>query len=332
MSVQTVVVGCGSIGSRHIGNLVEFEDVVVSAHDLDPDRVAAVEDEYRIPTTTEFDSALSEETDCVIVCTPPHTHLDIATTALEVGADVFVEKPLSSDLDVVDEFVDRAAASDSVVYVACNMRFHPPVQRIQKWLDAGEIGLLQFCRLRYGNDLRNWRSTDYRESYSSSADAGGGIILDAVHEIDLALEWIDRIETVQCAAKKLSSLELDVEDTAEILLESDSQMVELHVDYIRPERIRTYELSGRDGIVRWVGQGKNPEVSTVSLFRRETETWETHEYVSTLNEQYIAEMEDFFACVRGEKQPPIDADRGREILDIALSAREAARTSQPKQR
>jgi predicted dehydrogenase len=332
MTLQTVVVGCGSIGSRHIGNLVEFEDVVVSAHDLDPDRVAAVEDEYGVPATTDLDSALSDDADCVIVCTPPHTHLDIATTALDVGAHVFVEKPLSSDLAGAEEFVDRANKTDRVVHVECNMRFHPPVQRIQEWLDAGEIGPLQFCRLRYGNDLRNWRSTDYRESYSSSADAGGGIILDAVHEIDLALEWIDRIETVQCAAKKLSSLELDVEDTAEIILESDSEMAELHVDYIRPERIRTYELSGRDGIIRWVGQGKNPEVSTVSLFRRETETWETREYESTLNEQYVAEMEDFFACVRGEKQPPVDADRGREILDIALTARGAARASQPEQR
>jgi predicted dehydrogenase len=332
MSLQTVVVGCGSIGSRHIGNLVEFEDVVVSAHDLDPDRVEAIEDEYGVPATTELDSALSEETDCVIVCTPPHTHLDIATTALGIGAHVFIEKPLSSDLDGVDEFVDRATTTDSVVYVACNMRFHPPVRQIQEWLDVGEIGPLQFCRLRYGNDLRNWRSTDYRESYSSSSDAGGGIILDAVHEIDLALKWIGQIETVQCAAKKLSTLEVDVEDTAEILLESDSEMAELHVDYIRPERIRTYELSGRDGIIRWVGQGKNPEDSRVSLFRRETGTWETHEYESTLNEQYVGEMEDFFACVRGEKQPPVSADRGQEILEIALTAREAARTSQLEER
>lgn len=332
MSLQTVVVGCGSIGSRHIGNLVAFEGVVVSAHDLDPDRVAAVEGEYGVPATTDLDSALSDDTDCVIVCTPPHTHLDIATTALDVGAHVFVEKPLSSDLDGVEEFVDRATATDSVVYVACNMRFHPPVRQIQEWLNAGEIGPLQFCRLRYGNDLRNWRSTDYRESYSSSSDAGGGIILDAVHEIDLALEWIDQIETIQCAAKKLSTLEIDAEDTAEILLESNSKMAELHVDYIRPERIRSYELSGRDGIIRWVGQGKNPENSRVSLFRRETETWETHEYESTLNEQYVAEMKDFFACVHGEKQPPVGADRGQEILEIALTARSAARTSQLDQR
>ena len=324
MSLHALVVGCGSIGSRHIGNLVEFDDVTVSAHDVDPDQVATIEAKYGVSATTDLDDALSDDLDCVLVCTPPHTHLEVATAALEAGAHVFVEKPLSDDLAGTDEFVERATESEQVVYVACNMRFHPPVRQIQEWLDAGEIGPVQFFRLRYGNDLRNWRSTDYRESYSSSADAGGGIILDAVHEIDLALEWIDNVETVQCAAGKLSTLELDVEDSAEILLESSSMMAELHVDYIRPERIRTYELSGRDGIVRWVGRGKDPEMSTVSLYRRETELWETREFECSLNEQYVDEMRDFLAAARGESDPPVGALRGRKIVDVAIAARDAA--------
>jgi len=324
MSLHTLVVGCGSIGSRHVGNLVEFDGVRVSAHDIDPERVEAIGDEYDVRTWTDLDDALSSGVDCVAVCTPPQTHVDIATAALDAGAHVFVEKPLSDEAASASEFADRAEATDRVVYVACNMRFHPPVQQIQTWLNEGEIGPIQFCRLRYGNDLRNWRSTDYRESYSSSSDAGGGIILDAVHEIDLAMEWLDDIETVQCAAKKLSTLDVDVEDTAEILLESTSKMAELHVDYIRPERVRTYELSGRDGIIRWVGQGKNPEISTVSLYRREMDSWEAREFECTLNEQYVDELADFFACIRGEAVPPVGAQRGRDIVDLALTAKRAA--------
>lgn len=324
MSLRILVVGTGSIGSRHIKNLTELSDIEIVAHDIDPESVDQIGAEYGVEITTDLDATLTPDIDCVFVCTPPVSHLEIAHAALDVGADVFIEKPLSHDLDGTDEFVERARNSDQTVFVACNMRFHPPVVQIQEWLDAGEIGPLQFFRLRYGNDLRNWRSTDYRDSYSANAAEGGGIILDVIHELDIALHWMRDVEYVSSTVAQVSDLEIDIEDTAEIILEGDRMMAEVHLDCIRPERARTYELIGRDGMIRWEARGKNPEQSTLTLHRRDSSPEMTEEFELTLNEQYVDEIEHFLNCVRGTEEATMDAHRGLDVLKLAYAAKESS--------
>lgn len=323
MTLRVLVVGCGSIGARHISNLLELPDIDVIAHDTVPQKTESLSDEYDIFATTDFEEALTSGIDCVFVCTPPASHLDIASAALDEGAHVFIEKPLSDSVKESEKFVNQVDDSDQLAFVACNMRFHPPVVQIQEWLDDGEIGQLQFFRLRYGNDLRNWRSTDYQESYSSNSDEGGGIVLDGVHELDLALKWMDDIDRVSASVGQVSDLEINVEDVSEIILESGNRMAEIHLDYIRPERARTYELIGNKGMIRWMARGKNPEVSTVELHQRNSDDVVREEFESTLNEQYVYEIEHFVACVRGTETPEMDARRGYEVLRLATLAKKS---------
>ena len=318
---RLLVVGYGSIGYRHAENLQSFDDVEVHVCDLDAKRLPEDGD---VETSTDFDRALDWAPDAVLICTPPNTHLKLARTAVAAGAHVFVEKPLSHSLDGIDEFVEEAERLDRTVLVGCNMRFHPPVVKIQEWLDEGLIGQVQFVRLRYGNYLPNWRPTDYRESYSADPERGGGIILDAIHELDLAREWVESPDGVYCAAGRLGDLDIETEDTAEILLDGD-RLASIHVDYLRFERARTYELLGSEGMIHWTARGKNPEQSTVELHRPQSDTREGVEYESTLNEMYVAEMEHFLACVRDGDEPRLDARGGRDVLELALRARESAR-------
>ena len=327
--MRLLVVGCGSIGTRHIRNLQSFPDVEVLAHDIEAERATQVSAELGVWTTTDLDRAFDQKPDAVLICAPTHVHLDLAQRALDADAHIFVEKPLSHSLDGVAEFVERARALGRIVLVGCNLRFHPPIKQIQAWLDAGSIGRLQFARLRYGHYLPNWRPTDYRQSYSAQAQQGGGIILDAVHELDLAQAWLGEVESVYCLAARLSDLEIEVEDTAEILLRSPKRAaVEIHIDYLRPERARTYELLGSAGMIRWMARGKRPERSVVSCYRMEADSWETHEIESDLNEMYVGEMRHFLACLSGEEQPVMDAQRGQEILVLALAAKQSADTRQ----
>ncbi len=323
--MRLLVVGCGSIGIRHLRNLQSFPNVELLAHDVVAERVTQVTAELGVWTTTNLDYAIDQKPDAVVVCAPTHLHLSLAERALDAGAHVFVEKPLSHSLDGVSEFIERARALGLVVLVGCNLRFHQPVQQIQAWLNAGAIGRLQFVRLRYGNYLPNWRPTDYRQSYSAQAEQGGGIVMDAIHELDLAQEWLGKVESVYCLANHLSDLEINTEDTAEILLRSPNRAVaEVHIDYLRPERARTYELLGSVGMIRWMARGKNPECSIVSCYRMEDDRWETYKLELDLNEMYLKEMRHFLACLAGDERPAMDAQRGQEILALALTAKQSA--------
>ena len=54
---------------------------------------------------------------------------------------------------------------------------------------------------------------------------GGGIILDAIHEIDYAKWFFGKAEKVSCFSGKMSSLEIDTEDYAEILIQFENNVV-----------------------------------------------------------------------------------------------------------
>lgn len=327
--MRLLVIGCGSIGTRHIRNLQLFPNIEVIAHDIDGERAIQVNANLGVWTTSRLDRALDRNPDAVLICVPTYIHLDLAQSALDAGAHVFVEKPLSHSLDGVAEFIERARVLGKIVLVGCNLRFHPPIKQIQTWLDAGNIGRLQCAQLCYGHYLPNWRDTDYRQSYSARTEQGGGIILDAIHELDLAQGWLGKIESIFCLAAQVGDLGIDVEDTAEILLRSSQRGVaQVHIDYLRPERARTYELLGSEGMIQWIARGKNPEHSVLSCYQRVTDSWETREIDSDLNEMYVGEMRHFLQCLAGLEKPVLDVFGGREVLKIALAAKASAEVGQ----
>lgn len=325
--MKALVVGCGSIGTRHIKNLLDSNDISdVIGHDIDATAAQSAAEEHGIWTTTKLDTAWNRSPDIVFVCTPPHTHIQVAETALSHDAHVFIEKPLADSLDDMPRFLEKIKHSEQIVIVGCNMRFHPPVVKIREWLSTDAIGRLEYIRLEFGNHLSNWRSGDISDQYTAQAEKGGGIILDGIHEIDLLLEWLSEPETVQSAAGTYSDLPVNVEDTAEILIEGANQLGSVHLDFIRPERARTYELIGTDGLIRWDARGKNPEKSEVGLYQMDTETWTRNSYELTLNEMYVAELEHFIECIQTGSPPVVGVTKGRDALASAVAARQAAQS------
>jgi predicted dehydrogenase len=163
------------------------------------------------------------------------------------------------------------------------------------------------------------------------SEKGGGIILDAIHEIDLALEWLSHPRSVQCASGTYGDLNIEVEDTAEILLEGTNQLGSVHLDSLRPERSRTYELIGTEGLIRWMARGKSPEKSTVEMYQTSSDAWEKKKYELTLNDMYTREIDHFLDCVESGEDPVVGAAKGSDALQTAHVAKEAAHTGQRKQ-
>jgi hypothetical protein len=91
---SVLVLGCGSIGQRHLRNAATLGVPERLGFDPDPARRA----EAAATGATVFDdleAALSAGADAEYVCTPPSSHVALALRALETGAHLFVEKPLS---------------------------------------------------------------------------------------------------------------------------------------------------------------------------------------------------------------------------------------------
>lgn len=90
---------------------------------------------------------------------------------------------------------------------------------MHRLLNEGTTGKVLFVRSEFGQYLPDWRpEQDYRENYSARSSLGGGIILDSSHEIDYLRWFFGEIEQVYCRSSIQSELEVDVEDTASIIL------------------------------------------------------------------------------------------------------------------
>lgn len=329
--MHVLVAGCGSIGTRHVRNLRSMEDVEVTVCDRDPHRLDAIAaDGGATRLTIDLPAALADKPDAVIICTPTHTHIDLAHQALDAGAHVLIEKPLSHSLDGVRGLAEHARQSGCVVMVGCNMRFHPPVMQMNRWLEAGRIGSLHIARLQYGHYLPNWRAGDYRQTYSARAQQGGGIMLEAIQMFDLADAWLEGVMDVTAYADKLSSLEIEAEDTASVLLRSPHRRhASIQIDYLCRERTQQWELVGSEGIIRWTGRGKSPERSIVECYDASKNTWEKVNSNSDLNLMYVNQWTHFVESMKNHTRPVMGVDRAAEILALVMAAKESAARCTP---
>ena len=90
----------------------------------------------------------------VLVCNPTALHVPTALAAARAGAHLFLEKPLSHDLEGVADLVEEVRARDLVVLVGFQYRFHPGLRRIREWLLAGEVGEVVSARRRGASTCR----------------------------------------------------------------------------------------------------------------------------------------------------------------------------------
>lgn len=317
------VIGCGSIGTRHLRNLVELGQHDLVAFDPDEGRRRAVRDELPVEVVDDLESGWSLAPAAAIVATPTSSHLELALAAAARGCHFLVEKPLSDSLNGTGRLAKLVADNGLISLVGCNMRFHPGVRALHELVAEGVLGRILTARFEAGQYLPDWRpGTDYRQSYSARSELGGGIILDAIHELDYAGWLLGPVAEVSCFAGHVSDLEIDTEDVASMLLRfAQGALAEVHLDYVQRSYSRTCRLAGELGSARWDYSSNH-----VEIFLAETGRWETRIRLEEWepNAMYLDELRHFLRCLDGDETPLADVEAGRRALATAIAAKTSA--------
>ena len=274
-----------------------------------------------------LDQALAWGADGVIVATPHTTHIPIAMKALEKCKRVLVEKPVSHSLEGLDLLRQRSEELGGEIYVVCNMRFHSAVESLRN--ELGSLGGVFFSRAYYGNYLPNMRPVgDYKALYAASKARGGGVILDAIHEIDYLQQLFGPADSVLCHADKLSDLEIDVEDYAALTLSHGKNVKsEIHLDYLQQAKRRGCEIVGENGTLTWESLGKNPEQCVVKKFDKFEQKWAViySNEDEPANLAYEKMAVEFRKALSGLPHALASLDEGVSALRSALGAIESAK-------
>lgn len=320
-TTRFAIVGAGSIGRRHARNLRALGARDLLAVDTRADRLAEIQTESGVPGVMTLEEAWDWEPEAVFVTLPTSLHVPVALDSARRGCHLFIEKPLGSSPEGVDELVETVRRHGLVTLVGCNLRFHPGLRRLKSLLDEGAVGIPYAAHVAFGSYLPDWHPwEDHRQSYSARRELGGGVVLDAIHEIDYARWLLGAVTAVRAVAGTFGALGIETEDLATMTLDHQNGAVShVHLDYLTRPPVRRCEVYGADGTLRLdllTGDLELVDGSGSRLFAP-PKAWEP-------NDMYVDELRHFLACLAGRAEPEQDVVSGAEVLRVALAVLEAA--------
>jgi predicted dehydrogenase len=302
--------GLGSIGSRHLRLLRERElDADIHAY-----RSSESATSYEgITEHYSFSDALSVSPDIAFITNPTSMHVETAIECANVGADLFIEKPLSDSPHRIDELKRTCETNHILTYIGCQFRFNPILNRVKTLLKRREYGSVRSYRAYSGSYLPDWQpNKDYRESYSAKRELGGGVALDLIHEIDYSY-WLfgPPAHTVHLSGQA-SDLEINVEDYVELSLETEDGVIgQIHLDYYRRTPRRTLEISCSEGVITADLISQDLRIDTPKSTMRETFEYERDDI-------FRAQLDHFFDHIDRGVPFQNDISEAEEVLRIAL--------------
>jgi predicted dehydrogenase len=212
-----LIIGCGSIGERHLRCFQKTGRCEVSVCDANAKLLDEVATRYGVPSFASFDESLkSQKFDALVICTPAQTHLAIARTGAAHGAALLIEKPLSVTFDGIEE--TRAAIAQSGRFAAVAYVYHcfPWVAEARDYLLGGTLGKPLHASVVAGQHFPTFRPA-YREIYYTRHETGGGAIQDALTHLVNTMEWmIGSMTRVFCDAAHQQLEGVTVEDTVNV--------------------------------------------------------------------------------------------------------------------
>ncbi|MEK3984115.1 Gfo/Idh/MocA family oxidoreductase [Paenibacillus sp. FSL K6-3166] len=175
---RVAIIGIGNIARKVYLPLLSQHDYaeVVGVLSHSSTTVEQAVHTYRFPKgTTNLEELLSWDLDAVFVHSPTTTHYDIVTKCLERGISVYVDKPLSYDLEESRRMAELAQDKGLLLGVGFNRRFAPMYVTAKQWLE--EVGGISHCSaIKHRTKLQTSTS---RETVHD----------DLIHMLDLLL-WL----------------------------------------------------------------------------------------------------------------------------------------------
>jgi len=161
-----------------------------------------------------------EAPDFVDIASPPALHGAAARTALNAGAHVLVEKPLSLSLAEFDELAVVAHASHRVLMCVHNWKFAPAYSLAHALVDEGRIGSVRSIsleRLRVAPAGKGGPGAAWR----TGPESGGGILIDHGWHVFYLMQWLMGGALPRTVAATLCTNPQGVDETAEVYVTFD---------------------------------------------------------------------------------------------------------------
>lgn len=320
--VNTAVVGTGYWGKNLVRNFYNLPDANLRyCCDLKPEKLKALKAQYPgIKTTQDAQEVFStKEIEAVIICTPAHTHYQLAREALLQGKNVYVEKPMTLEVGQAEELVDLAEKQGLILMVGHLMMYHPGVEKLKELIEQGELGEIYYL-------------------YSLRVNLGiirpdeNALWSFAPHDFSIIFYLLEQ-EPATISARGECYLMEEVPDVVFVNLHfPDKKMAQIQLSWLDPRKVRRMTVVGSRKMVVFddveptekikifdKGVDKAPQYSNYAeyLTLREGDI-----YIPRLEipEPLQLECQHFLDCIKQNRSPRSDGRNGLQIVRFLEAA------------
>jgi UDP-2-acetamido-3-amino-2,3-dideoxy-glucuronate N-acetyltransferase len=156
--VTIAVIGSGYWGRNLVRNYAEL-GALYGVCDSSDSALDSFRQKYpQVKYTTNYLDLLNDDAlKGIVIATPAETHFSLAREALLSGKDVFVEKPLSLNVDEAEELKEIAEKKSLILMVGHLLQYHSAFIKLKELIRDGQLGRIHYIysnRLSFGKIRR----------------------------------------------------------------------------------------------------------------------------------------------------------------------------------
>jgi len=320
---KILVIGTGSIGERHLRCLQNTGRSTVGMVEVNEKLRGEVAMRYGVDDAfASLDEALKTGWDGAVIATPAPLHIPIALQLARKGIHMLIEKPLSVNLDGIEELLKLVRERNLVAGVAYVYRVHPALEAMREALLGRRFGKPVEVVVNCGQHFPFYRPA-YREIYYVDRAKGGGAIQDALTHLLNASEWlVGPIDRLVADADHLVLEGVEVEDTVHLIARHGPVMASYSLNQHQSPNETTITVNCEHGTVR--GEFAQKRWRWIS---GPEDCW--HDEVFELpgrDDWFIRQAHAFLDVLEGTREIYCTLEEGLQTLKVNLAALESVET------
>lgn len=321
MKSKVAVIGCGYWGKNLVRNFAELE-ALVAVYDTNSSVAKKFADLHNVKSLSIEEMSESTEIDGVVIAAPAPSHYSLAKKFLLAGKDVFVEKPLTLNVDQAKELIFLAKKNSKILMVGHVLNYHPAFKKIKELILSGAIGKVQSIsssRLSLGK-LRT--EEDVWWSF-------------APHDISMILALAgESPEKITLFGEKLTNLGR-YDSVHAMMTFSNGCHANIHTSWWHPKKTQTLIVFGTEGTV--VFDDTLPWAQKVSL-QKPTISWKDQNPVAEKADPFFIQIEEkeplneecrqFLTSIDTRQDALTDGAEGLAVLEVLEAGSRSLLTGQ----
>jgi predicted dehydrogenase len=307
--INVAVIGVGAFGRNHARVYRQLQQQggpirLVGIVDEDVERADAIASEFGVRAFGSVEQMLSthNEVEAASIAVPTSEHLKVASSLMEAGVDVLIEKPLAGNLEEADQLIDVAKRHKRIAQVGHLERFNPAIRATIPLITQP-----MFFEV-------------HRLSVFTPRSLDVDVVLDLmIHDLDVVLSFVNSpVTEIRAVGLPILSGKVDI---ANVRLEFGSGCVAnftasrvstervRKLRFFQPQQYISIDYGRQDVLVFKVGSGGTPSVNPDIKMEKPPVTAE---------EPLQAEIKSFLSAVGSRSQPLVPLEEGRRALKVAL--------------